>query len=268
MNDFDPLDPETFDSPFDVFRDLRAKCPVAHSNAWGGFWAFTRYDDIANAAKDSDLYITSVQNVVPKVATTGRRPPLHLDPPEHTPYRGFARTTVKDVTIRGREIKAGEPMARIELETAVERPWPPGAFNGRQVTPEFRIEVVRDPYGCNSGPNYGPAAGVISVCRRPRPTANLIYLLATGFSYDPKQGLALARDDETGAYISGNLMADARVPTIWKQIRDAAAPAWSAIAITSAAFIAGVLLAVSPVNGFLRTNSIARSSLAEFCYDT
>jgi cytochrome P450 len=28
-----------------------------------------------------------VQNVVPRVATTGRRPPLHLDPPEHTPYR-------------------------------------------------------------------------------------------------------------------------------------------------------------------------------------
>jgi cytochrome P450 len=28
-----------------------------------------------------------VQNVVPKVAFTGRRPPLHLDPPEHTPYR-------------------------------------------------------------------------------------------------------------------------------------------------------------------------------------
>ncbi|MFM5908845.1 MAG: cytochrome P450, partial [Novosphingobium sp.] len=29
----------------------------------------------------------SKQNVIPKVAFTGRRPPLHLDPPEHTPYR-------------------------------------------------------------------------------------------------------------------------------------------------------------------------------------
>jgi cytochrome P450 len=28
-----------------------------------------------------------VQNVVPKVAFTGRRPPLHLDPPEHSLYR-------------------------------------------------------------------------------------------------------------------------------------------------------------------------------------
>ena len=40
-----------------------------------------------SAATDSDTYITSKQNVIPKVAFTGRRPPLHLDPPEHTPYR-------------------------------------------------------------------------------------------------------------------------------------------------------------------------------------
>jgi cytochrome P450 len=33
------------------------------------------------------VFITSKQNVVPKLAFTGRRPPLHLDPPEHTPYK-------------------------------------------------------------------------------------------------------------------------------------------------------------------------------------
>ena len=36
---------------------------------------------------ESGTFITSVQNIVPKIAFTGRRPPLHLDPPEHTPYR-------------------------------------------------------------------------------------------------------------------------------------------------------------------------------------
>ncbi|WP_321393813.1 cytochrome P450 [Emcibacter sp.] len=87
MQDFDPLKPETLDSPHEEYHRLRSQCPVAHSDAWGGFWALTRYDDVANAASDSDNFITSVQNVVPKVAFTGRRPPLHLDPPEHTPYR-------------------------------------------------------------------------------------------------------------------------------------------------------------------------------------
>lgn len=60
---------------------------MAHSDAWGGFWALMKHRDVADAAGDSATFITSKQNVVPKVAFTGRRPPLHLDPPEHTPYR-------------------------------------------------------------------------------------------------------------------------------------------------------------------------------------
>jgi cytochrome P450 len=85
--DFDPLAPEDFDSPYEVYERLRRECPVAHSTAWGGFWAYMKHADVVRAASDSELYITSKQNVVPKVAFTGRRPPLHLDPPDHTPYR-------------------------------------------------------------------------------------------------------------------------------------------------------------------------------------
>ncbi|MDD9944734.1 MAG: cytochrome P450 [Myxococcales bacterium] len=85
--DFDALAPETFDSPYPLYRELRARCPVARSDAWGGFWAFMRYEDVSQAAADAKRFTTTVQNVVPKVAFTGRRPPLHFDPPEHTPYR-------------------------------------------------------------------------------------------------------------------------------------------------------------------------------------
>jgi cytochrome P450 len=87
MQDFDPLLPETFDSANADYKALRAQCPVAHSDAWGGFWALMKHADVAAAAADSATFITSKQNVVPAVAFTGRRPPLHLDPPEHTPYR-------------------------------------------------------------------------------------------------------------------------------------------------------------------------------------
>src|SRR5215831_19967167 len=86
-HDLDPLAPETFDSPYRMYADLRERCPVAHSNAWGGFWALLKYEDVRNALGDPATYITSKQNVVPKLAFTGRRPPLHFDPPEHTPYR-------------------------------------------------------------------------------------------------------------------------------------------------------------------------------------
>ncbi|MEP7352031.1 MAG: cytochrome P450 [Acidobacteriota bacterium] len=86
-DDFDPLVHETFTSAHEEYARLRSECPVAHSTAFNGFWSFFRYQDVVNALRQSDLFITSVQNVVPKVAFTGRRPPLHFDPPDHTPYR-------------------------------------------------------------------------------------------------------------------------------------------------------------------------------------
>ena len=87
LNEYDPTEPETFDSAHEVFADLRARCPIAHSTAFDGFWAVTRYQDVYDMLMQPDLYITSVRNVVPGSSTTGRRPPLHLDPPHHTPYR-------------------------------------------------------------------------------------------------------------------------------------------------------------------------------------
>jgi cytochrome P450 len=87
LNEYDPTVEETFDSAHAVFAELRARCPLAHSTAFDGFWAVTRYEDILDILMRPDVYITSVRNVVPGSSTTGRRPPLHLDPPDHTPYR-------------------------------------------------------------------------------------------------------------------------------------------------------------------------------------
>jgi cytochrome P450 len=80
---------------------------VAHSDAWGGFWALMKHADVAAVAADWQTYLTSQQNVVPKVAFTGRRPPLHLDPPEHTPYRRALAPLLSD-----RRVAALEPVMR------------------------------------------------------------------------------------------------------------------------------------------------------------
>ncbi|MEP7314426.1 MAG: hypothetical protein ABI859_17710 [Pseudomonadota bacterium] len=105
----------------------------------------------------------------------------------------------------------------------IERRWPPQDLQGNAIKPDFTIEVLRDPNGCNSLPGYGPQAAqpVISVYRRPRPVANLKYLLAVGFPLDPKQGLPLPLDPETGQPLSGNLMADGRASTLKAQLLDA-----------------------------------------------
>jgi cytochrome P450 len=85
--DFRVPETEDFDSPHALFAELRRRCPVAWSPDLGGFWAATRHADILRVLTDWQAFTTTVQNVVPPVATTQRRPPLHLDPPDNIPYR-------------------------------------------------------------------------------------------------------------------------------------------------------------------------------------
>ncbi len=69
--------------------------------------------------------------------------------------------------------QAAESSHSLLLERGLFRiflPWPP-----RGVRPEFRIDVVRDPSGCNTG---SQSAGSISVYRRPRIAANLVTVVA------------------------------------------------------------------------------------------
>lgn len=109
VQDFDAECPEDFDSPHREYARLRRECPVAHTDGLGGFWAVSRYEDVKRAASDYSNFVTSVQNVIPKVAYTGRRPPLHLDPPEHTPFRKalnplLSRERAEELAPQAREV--------------------------------------------------------------------------------------------------------------------------------------------------------------------
>jgi hypothetical protein len=106
-------------------------------------------------------------------------------------------------------------------------PWPPRNERGDPVEPEFDIEVVRDPTGCNTDPVYGinGQRKEISVYRRPRPAANLRYVSSSGFGVTPfigKTGMLAAIDPDTGKPVNMNMMADAREPTLRTQAHSAA----------------------------------------------
>jgi hypothetical protein len=106
-------------------------------------------------------------------------------------------------------------------------PWPPKAADGSPIEPEFTLEVVRDPTGCNTSPEYGLESPqpMVSVYRRPRPVANLRYVTHQGFgvyAFIGKNGLPAARDPETGLPSGMNLMSDARQPTLKTQAIEAA----------------------------------------------
>ncbi|MGA0934187.1 MAG: hypothetical protein ACO3R5_03500 [Pseudohongiellaceae bacterium] len=100
-------------------------------------------------------------------------------------------------------------------------PWPPA-----NAEPEFDIEVVRDPTGCNTDPEYGLAGErkQISVYRRPRPAINLRYVASSRFGVSPfigKTGQLAATDPETGRPLNMNMMADARDSTLKQQATSA-----------------------------------------------
>ncbi|GHE08351.1 cytochrome P450 [Klenkia taihuensis] len=85
--DFDPTATDHPEEALAVYAQLRERCPVAHSAAYGGFWALTRHADVAAAASDPRTFISSVRAVVPSDPRGLRRPPLNYDAPAHTPYR-------------------------------------------------------------------------------------------------------------------------------------------------------------------------------------
>jgi len=98
-------------------------------------------------------------------------------------------------------------------------PWPPKNADGSTKPVEFTIEVVRDPTGCNSSPQYGlkSADPTISVYRRPRPAANLKYVTSGGQPIVLKTGMLADVDPETGKPVGMNLMSDAREPSLKTQ---------------------------------------------------
>jgi len=97
--------------------------------------------------------------------------------------------------------------------------WPPKNADGSLKPVEFTIEVVRDPTGCNTSPQYGlkSADPTISVYRRPRPAANLKYVVSGGRPIVLKTGTLADLDPETGNPVSMNLMTDAREPSLKTQ---------------------------------------------------
>jgi len=90
--DYDILDRAYTNDPLPIWDDLRQRCPIAHTDRWGGSWLPTRYRDVQTLAKmvpdlssisglvfdlpegfDSELFTG------PKGAA-----PISADPPEHT----------------------------------------------------------------------------------------------------------------------------------------------------------------------------------------
>jgi cytochrome P450 len=88
--DFDHTDPAWVHDPYPIYEDLRERCPVAHSERYGGTWLPVRHQDVASIANDHE-HFTSRSVVVAEgrpgpdapPAPIGVAPPITSDPPFH-----------------------------------------------------------------------------------------------------------------------------------------------------------------------------------------
>ena len=66
---FDHTDPGWVADPYPIWDDLRSRCPVAHSDRYGGVWLPLTHEAVAAVAYDTD-HFTSRQVIVSEVKPT------------------------------------------------------------------------------------------------------------------------------------------------------------------------------------------------------
>jgi cytochrome P450 len=98
--DYDIFDRGYIKNPFPIWDELRGqKCPVAHTERWGGSWMPTRYEDLFALARDIEHFSSRNVLVADVMPVPGEgpeveeelvqqynvgAPPITSDPPVHT----------------------------------------------------------------------------------------------------------------------------------------------------------------------------------------
>src|SRR5262245_32007992 len=106
--DFDHLDPRWIGDPYPIWDELRARCPVAHTDRFRGVYFPSRYEDIRAIAYDTE-HFSSRRVVVRETPVVATSPPITSDPPDHSPARrlllpAFTPSAIRKLEPRTREI--------------------------------------------------------------------------------------------------------------------------------------------------------------------
>jgi len=73
-SDFSHLEPEWSADPYPIQDDLRQRCPIAHTERFGGGWLPTRYEDVAAIAYDTEHFSSR------SIIMSNFRPPRDIAP--------------------------------------------------------------------------------------------------------------------------------------------------------------------------------------------
>ncbi|MFC4001250.1 cytochrome P450 [Prauserella oleivorans] len=104
---FDHHSAEHAADPVGAYRKLRSECPVAWTDAHGGYWVLGDYASVFEASRDDDLFSSARHEsggdglaiVIPK-APTAFHIPIELDPPQFRSYRKIVNNVTSPAAIR------------------------------------------------------------------------------------------------------------------------------------------------------------------------
>jgi cytochrome P450 len=125
--DFSHVEPEWAADPYPIQDDLRQRCPIAHTERFGGGWLPTRYEDVAAIAYDTERFSSRsiiMSNFRPPrdLAPVGGSPPISSDPPFHHDARKLLLSAFNKV-----EVTKQEPTTRAFCHSLID------AFAGQDV---------------------------------------------------------------------------------------------------------------------------------------
>jgi cytochrome P450 len=114
--DFDHLDPRWVNDPYPIWNELRATCPVAHTQRYRGVYFPTRYDDVRAVAYDTEHF--SSRRIIVRETPPPRipAPPITSDPPGHRSDKNLLLPAFTPD-----QIKRHEPRARKICAALIER---------------------------------------------------------------------------------------------------------------------------------------------------
>jgi cytochrome P450 len=207
---------------YEKYREWREKCPVAHSDAHGGFYMFTRHSDVRAAAKDWQTYSSADGFTLPPLPI--RAFAIQADPPQHTierdlfkevlnvdMYRRFETHAKRDAA---RLIDAFLPDGKVDLVAALCEPLPVlticgmiglDADEATRVRPVAiaTFEATKDvALMIEANRKFNALVKEFSDARRGKPREDFMTRLAT----QPFEGEVMS-DDEIGNLLQGILIA-------------------------------------------------------------
>ncbi|WP_019928579.1 cytochrome P450 [Nocardia sp. BMG111209] len=139
--DFDPFAAHFHEDPHPIYRRLRDEAPVYHNPRYG-FYALSRYADVAPAMKDFDAYssargVTLEQVLAPEPPDQRIPMIIMMDPPEHTRMRKLVNKVFTP-----RAIAELEPMITATVREFAERLDPERFDLVEDFSTLFPIEVI------------------------------------------------------------------------------------------------------------------------------